>query len=466
VVLLESVDLPWKISYVRSADNPRAVSAKPLPPFVKFVKGDLNLETASSRWRLQKTLSCLILPIILLFSLVRPALVTYAQDWPQFLGPTRNGQYVGSDLIAVLPKAGPPVVWKKTIGQGFSGPVVADGKLILFHRMGDKEIVECLDAVSGKEIWRFDYSTRYRDDFGFDEGPRSTPSIASGRVYTFGAEGMLHCLDFATGKKLWAIDTHQQFDVRKGFFGVACSPLVEGRAVLLNIGGAKPSGLAAFDRETGKVMWAVSRDEASYSSPVAATVGGLRTVFCFTRNGLMGADPASGNLRFEFPWRARMQASVNAATPLVTGDLVFISASYQTGAALLQIAGSAIKKVWSSDDVLSNHYASSVTHNGYLYGFHGRQEQGPSLRCVQLQTGKVMWSVDSFGSGTLMLAGEHLLVLKESGELLIAAAIPKAFQPVAKAQIIAGTVRAYPALAQGRLYVRNGNSLVCVSLKK
>ena len=161
-----------------------------------------------------------------------------------------------------------------------------------------------------------------------------------------------------------------------------------------------------------------------------------------------------------------MQASVNAAAPLVVGDVVFISSSYQTGAALLQVTGSAVKKVWSSDDVLSNHYASSVAHNEYLYGYHGRQEQGPSLRCAQLQTGKVMWSVESFGSGTLTLAGEHLLVLKESGELLIAAATPKAFQPVANAQIVPGTVRAYPALAQGRLYVRNDNSLVCVSLKK
>lgn len=408
----------------------------------------------------------LIFSVSLLLSLMCSAPVVHAQDWPQFLGPTRNGRYPGADLAPVLPKGGPPVVWKKTIGQGFSGPVVAGGKLILFHRLGDKETIECLDATTGKEVWRFEYATRYRDDFGFDEGPRSTPSITSGRVYTFGAEGMLHCLDFATGKKLWAVDTHQQFEVRKGFFGAACSPLVEGSAVLLNIGGSKPSGVVAFDRETGKVLWAVSRDEASYSSPVVATAGGLRSVFCFTRNGLIGADPVTGAMRFEFPWRARMQASVNAATPLVIGDLVFISASYQTGATLLQVAGSVVKKVWSSDDSLSNHYASSVAHSGYLYGFHGRQEHGPSLRCVQLQTGKVMWSVESFGSGTLILAGERLIVMKEGGELVMAAADPKAFQTIAKAQVLSGTVRAYPALAQGRFYVRNENSLVCVSLKK
>ena len=143
----------------------------------------------------------------------------HAQDWPQFLGPTRNSKYAPTDVTTVFPKAGPPLVWKKAIGQGFSTPVVADGKLILFHRLRDKETVECLDAATGKEIWRFDYPTRYRDDFGFDEGPRSTPSISAGRVYTFGAEGVLHCLDFATGKKVWAVDTYQQFDVRKGFLG-------------------------------------------------------------------------------------------------------------------------------------------------------------------------------------------------------------------------------------------------------
>jgi outer membrane protein assembly factor BamB len=408
----------------------------------------------------------LIFTIGFVFSRIYSAPVAHAQDWPQFQGPNRDGKYPGTDLTPVLPKAGPPLVWKRAVGQGFSGPVVAAGKLVLFHRTGDKETVECLEAATGREVWRFEYPTGYRDDFGFDEGPRSTPAIVSGRVYTFGAEGMLHCLDFATGKKLWAVDTHQQFDVRKGFFGAACSPLVEGNAVLLNIGGAKPSGLVAFDRESGKLLWAVSRDEASYSSPVVATAGNLRSVFCFTRHGLIGADPVTGRIRFEFPWRARMQASVNAATPLVIGDLVFISASYQTGAALLQVAGSAVKKVWSSDDSLSNHYATSIAHNGYLYGFHGRQEYGPSLRCVQLQTGRVMWSVESFGSGTLMLAGERLIVMKESGELVIAAGDPKAFQAISKAQVISGTVRAYPALAQGRFYVRNDKSLVCVSLKK
>ena len=191
----------------------------------------------------------------------------WGSDWPQFLGPIRNGVYAGSDLAATWPAAGPPVVWQKSIGQGFSGPVVTQQKLILFHRLDDKETVECLDAKNGKQLWLFDYPTAYRDDFGFDEGPRATPAISDGRVYTFGAEGRLHCLDFATGKKIWSVDAKTEFQAPKGFFGIACSPLVEGNAVLLNIGGVDGAGIVAFNRLTGKVLWKASEDEASYSSP-------------------------------------------------------------------------------------------------------------------------------------------------------------------------------------------------------
>src|SRR5579872_3843962 len=176
-------------------------------------------------------------------------------DWPQFLGPARNGVYAGADLAETWPKEGPPVVWQKSVGQGFSGPAVADHKLILFHRRDDKETVECLEAKTGKPVWIFAYPTAYQDDFGFDEGPRATPSIADGRVYTFGAEGALHCMDFATGKEIWSVNAKTEFQAPKGFFGIACSPLVEGSAVLLNIGGAGGAGIVAFDKATGKVLW-------------------------------------------------------------------------------------------------------------------------------------------------------------------------------------------------------------------
>jgi outer membrane protein assembly factor BamB len=387
-----------------------------------------------------------------------------AEDWPQFLGPARNGVYSGNDLAAKWVPSGPAVVWKKDVGQGFSSPVVSQGRMILFHRIGDKETIEALDENTGRAIWKFDYPTHYRDDFGFDEGPRATPSVAAGRIYTFGAEGMLHCLDFATGKKIWSVDTQRQFQVAKGFFGAGGAPLIDGDRVLMNVGGAS-AGLAAFDAATGKTLWTATAQQASYSSPVLATIQGSKHALFLTRAGFVDVDPATGKVRYELPWRARMQASVNAATPIVVDDMVFLSSSYGTGAIVLQISASGLKKIWSSDDALTNHYATSVYKDGYLYGYHGRQEEGPSLRCIEFKTGKVRWDVDGFRAGTITLAGDKLLIMREGGELVLAKASPTAFEQIASAKVLPPVVRSYPAIANGRILIRNEKTLVSLNLK-
>lgn len=390
-------------------------------------------------------------------------------DWPQFLGPARNGVYGGGELAAAWPAEGPKVVWKMPVGHGFAGPAVAGGKLVLFHRVGGEEKVECLDARTGKPLWAGGYATKYVDDFGFDDGPRGTPAVAGGKVYTFGAEGRLCCWDFDTGKRRWDVDTRETFGAAKGFFGVACSPLVEGDLVILTVGGEKGAGVVAFDKETGKVRWRATDDAASYASPTAATVGGKRRVFAFTRAGLTTLDPADGKIGFRFPWQSRSEASVNAATPLVVGDTVFLSASYGTGAVLLQLdpvdPDKPPQAVWSGDDSLSNHYATSVHRDGYLYGFHGRQEEGQSLRCVELKTGKVRWSEDGLGAGTVLLAGDRLLVLTEKGQLIQAAATPEGYKAAGTAQILPFDSRPYPALADGLFYARGKDRLVCVDLR-
>ncbi len=387
-------------------------------------------------------------------------------DWPQFLGPARNGV---SDQVVVstFSPGGPPVLWKHDVGAGFSGVAVASGKLILFHRLADREVVECLDPKSGASVWKGDYATAYSDDFGFDEGPRATPTIDGGSVFTFGAEGALSAWNLADGKQIWSLDTKKQFGSRKGYFGRACSPLVEGNAVIVNIGGLNGAGIVALDRASGRPLWSATEDEASYSSPVAATVAGKREALVFTRAGLVGLDPADGRLQFRFPWRARIAASVNAAAPIVIGDKVFLSASYGTGAVLLQFKSpTSVEKVWSSDEALSNHYATSAQSGGFLYGFHGRQEEGPAFRCVELQTGKVRWSDEGLGAGTVMIAGHQLLVLTEHGRLMLAPDTPDTFKPTASAQILSGESRAYPALAGGLLYARDKEKLVCVDLRK
>lgn len=396
-------------------------------------------------------------------SLFSNALIA-SDDWPQFLGPTRNGVYAGTPLASSWPKEGPPIVWQKKIGQGFSGPAVASGKLVLFHRLGEREIIEAFDAKTGGALWKFDYPTAYRDDFGFDEGPRATPAIADGKVYAFGAEGTLHCLDVNSGKKLWSANIKEKFSAPKGFFGLACSPLIEGNLVILNIGGANGAGIVAFDRKTGELAWKATDEEASYSSPVATELGGKRVAVFFTRSGLMVLDPTTGQVQTQFPWRPRINASVSAATPLAIGSQIFLSASYDVGAILLDLKAARPQKIWASDDALSNHYATSVHRNGFLYGFHGRQESGPSLRCVELRTGAVKWSEDRFAAGTVTIAGDSLLLMLEDGRLLLGPATPERFKPSAQAQVLPFGVRAYPALAGGFLYARSKDKLVCLNL--
>jgi len=391
--------------------------------------------------------------------------VRAATDWPQFLGPARNGTYAGPPLADAWGAAGPKVVWRKQVGQGFAGPAVVGNRVILFHRVGNEEVLESLDAATGNSTWRYAYRTTYRDDFGFDEGPRAVPVVVDGVIYTFGAEGQLHAVDLAKGTRLWSEDTMKRFGVPKGFFGAAGSPLVEGGRVIANVGGEK-AGIVAFDAKTGKVIWTATDDDASYSSGVAATIGGRRSGVFLTRDSLVGLDLMSGAVQFQRRWRARLAASVNAATPLIVGDQIFVSAQYGPGAGVLRVNGSQLVDVWTSDDVLSNHYATSVFYNGHLYGFHGRQEFGPSFRAVEFETGKVKWSQEQFRAGSVLLAGDRLLITREGGELVLAAASPQAFRPIARAQILQGVVRPYPALADGLLYVRNENTLVSLDLRK
>jgi outer membrane protein assembly factor BamB len=392
-----------------------------------------------------------------------------AADWPQLLGPERNGVYAGPPLAESWPESGPLKVWQISVGEGFAGPVVVGDRVILFHRRGYDEVVESLDARSGKSQWRFTYKTNYRDDFGFDEGPRSVPVVANGRVYTFGAEGQLHAIDLATGKAIWNVDTMRRFNVRKGFFGAAGSPLVEDGRVIANVGGtdgAKGAGIVAFSADTGEVLWTATDHQASYSSPVGATFDGRRYALFFTRNGLIALDPATGSALFQRPWRSRSASSVNAATPLVIGDIIFASATYETGALALRLSGGQLTELWSSDDVMSNHYATTVYHDGHLYGYHGRQEFNPSFRAVELATGKVKWSVDRYRAGSVTLVGDRLLIARETGELVLAPASPDAFKPLAQARVLRGTLRALPAVSDGFVYLRNENTLVCLDLRR
>jgi outer membrane protein assembly factor BamB len=389
-----------------------------------------------------------------------------AADWPQFLGPNRDGISPETGLLRSWPKDGPPALWQKDVGEGYSGPVIAGGKLILFHRVGDKDIVACLDAATGKERWKFTYPTSYQDQLGKGDGPRATPVVAGGRVYTLGAQGRLHCLELESGKKVWDRALLEEYKVPPSYFGVGTTPLVEGNLVLINVG-AKNAGIVAFDKDTGKEVWKATDDGASYSSPVAATLGGKRSAVFFTRQGVVLLDPKTGAVRYTKLWRARYNASVNAATPLVLGDLVFFSTCYETGALLLKVGAGKVEEVWSGDEEMSNHYTTCVQYKGFLYGFHGRQEPGAALRCTELKTGKVRWTRPRYGCGSMVLADGQLILLTERGDLVLAEPTPEAYREKARVHVFdAPPCRAQIALADGRLYARDGGKLMCWNLKK
>lgn len=385
-------------------------------------------------------------------------------DWPQLLGPQRNGIYTGPPLAKVWSKEGPPVVWKRKVGQGFAGPAVCGDRLVLFHREGNRAVIEALNVRTGQTIWNTNYATDYRDDFGFDPGPRATPTIAGGRVFAYGAEGRLSCWKLETGEPLWSLDAVQKFGSRKGFFGRAPAPLVDGDLVIFMPGGPE-AGVVAVDAMTGKSRWKATQDEASYASPIVATLEQQRTVLALTREALVALSVTNGQVLFRYPWRPPEHASVTAATPLIVGDQIFLSACYGAEAILLRVKAHSPEKVWSSEDVLSNHYATSVYHGGFLYGWHGRQEQGCELRCVELQTGKVRWRESGLKAGSLILAGDELLVLTERGELLRAPATPERFKSTDRAQVLPSEVRAFPALANGFLYARSKDQLWCLNLQ-
>lgn len=388
----------------------------------------------------------------------------HAADWPQLLGPSRDGA-IPPPLIEPWPDAGPKKLWSLEVGEGFAGPVVAGNRVLLFHRRGGAEVLEALDVRTGKTVWRGASPTRYRDDFGFNGGPRAAPVVAGDQVFTHGAEGVLTAWRLGTGEQLWQRRTLQELGHNaKGFFGAAASPLVTDKLVLLNVGG-KGAGVVAFDRATGKTVWHTGDDEASYSSPTFGTFAGHRAALFFTREGLLALAPDEGTVLGRFAHKTRIRSSVNAATPLMLGDdRVFLSAAYGAGAVLLDVSGAQPKPIWASDEAMTNHYATAIAYDGFLYGYHGRQEGSPALRCVEVATGNVRWSQDRFGAGSILRSGDRLLVLREDGQLLLVAADPSRFRVLSQARILDGEARAYPAVADGRLFARDDRRLVAVEL--
>lgn len=394
-----------------------------------------------------------------------------ASDWPQILGPGRDGVAVQETLHEEWPADGPRVLWKASVGGGFSGIAVAGERAVAFVREADQEIVRCYDAATGKVQWESATECFYQGGVSEDKGPRCVPLISSDRIYTLGVQGLLRCLSLTDGNELWKRDTTRDFKPLEGYFGVGSTPVLYKDRLIVNVGGREQASIVAFSTEDGSTVWKSFQDNASYSSPVIATFDGADTAIVVTRLNVAGLNPQTGEVLFSVPFGAR-GPTVNGATPVVTGSQIFLSASYNIGSLLLKVSGGKATEVWRNEELLATQYATAVPlkpGSNVLFAVDGRQDAGRSssqLKCLDISSQKVLWAEDGFDYGSLIRVNDELLFLTCGGELIRAGASPTGYREISRATVLNPMDRGYrlPALSNGRLFVRDEDTLKCLEV--
>lgn len=396
--------------------------------------------------------------------------IATAGDWPQILGPARNGHASDESLPDRWSAEGPELLWSRPVGRGFAGAAVKGDRAILFHRIDEQEIVEAVKVTNGETIWRQSYKAHMVGKiFSNEDGPLCVPLIHGSQVFVYGGGGDLRALELQTGKKQWERSLYKEFRTRAGqvdygYFGAGSTPIVEDDRVLVNVGGFDGAGIMALSTVNGETIWEATDERPSYSAPVATTIDGVRHVVFVTRYNGISINPKDGKVHFQFPFGKR-GPTVNAASPLIVENQMFTTASYGVGARLTRINRQASEEVWESNEAISSQYNTPVYHEGYLYGTNGRADREPaSLRCVELQTGRVAWSVKHFGVAAAIVADNKLLIVKADGVLVLAEPSSEGFKELARVILMDGTVRALPALAEGRLFVRDEKVMSCFSV--
>ncbi len=389
-----------------------------------------------------------------------------AADWPQYRGPSVDGST--TEGIAIKwPKDGPPVLWKATLGPSFGSFAVSGDRVFCFIQRAaggeDKEVAIALDVKSGKELWAVSLGKATYDKQGGD-GPRSTPTVDGQRVYVLGAYQILTCLNAADGKIVWQHDLVKEFGGKVIKWNNAASPILEGDLIFVNAGGAG-QGLLAFEKSSGKVVWKGEDDLPTHSSPVPATIHGVRQVIFFTQKGLVAVIPTTGKVLWRQPYKFDVST---ASSPIVSGDIVYCSAAYNVGAGAFRITKDgetfSSTQLWRQEGKLMNHWTTPVCKDGYLYGLygHGKSDSAP-LKCIEIATGKEMWSQDGFGAGgATVLVGGNVLVQSARGPLVLVEASPKAFRELARAQIFGGQCWTMPVVSGGKIFARNTKEGFCL----
>ena len=407
------------------------------------------MNASQFRWKIVGTL-------VLLASLVS---VAQAGDWPQILGPNRNGHAENESLLDKWPANGPQKVWQKELGSGFAGPAVADGVVYLFYREGPSEVLEAVDLKTGKKNWSCDMPATYRASINPDDGPRCVPVVTDDAVIVYGAAGVLSSIDRQKGKLRWSVDLAGKFGAPEGYFGAGSTPIVFEKSILVNVGGRGGAGIVSVSLDKGEFQWKSVDDAASYSSPVMTTIADRPYAVFITRLQTVVIDPFNGNVLYGFPFGAR-GPTVNAASPVISGDKLFVTACYGVGAQLVELEKKQFKPIWANDTSLSCHYTTPVVVGDYIYGIHGRDDIGTrELRCVELATGKVMWSERASGTAHLIYADGKLIAVDNEGTVVMFRPDPAKFDEISQFRASKDIVRAPPALSNGYLLIRETGAL-------
>lgn len=388
-------------------------------------------------------------------------------QWPQWRGPTRDGVVPAAAVPAAWP-AKPALAWKQSVGEGYSSPVVADGRVYVHSRRDPEEIVSAFDLTTGRPLW----SAKYRSSFtknkyanAMAKGPFSTPLVAGGRVITLGATAVLSSLDAATGQLLWRRDWSKEIDNSRLFTGTAMSPIIDGGLLLVQVGDDDGGAVRALDPVTGAEKWSLAGHGPGYASPIIATIGGRRQLVAMTDRAVLGIDVASGNELWQIPFPDEWNE--NIVTPVVAGDVLVVSGPRKgTFGYRFAAEGTALQPllVWHNTD-LPMHMSSPVVDGPFVYGF-GSKRKG-QLFCLDARTGAARWATEgrTATNAAIQSAGPNLVILTTDGELLVVARTPDKYVELHRYAVADSQTWAHPVVTGSHLVIRDADSVAAWTLK-
>jgi outer membrane protein assembly factor BamB len=382
-----------------------------------------------------------------------PVKIVPASYWTDFRGPHRDGVYSEEAISTDWPAQGPPRLWRQPIGGGFASFSFGEGRAYTIEQRRDKEAVTAYDPESGRELWAFTYAASFDEPLG-GPGPRATPVYRDGLVYSLGANGDLYCLIAKTGKPKWSKNILTDNGTKNIHWAMAGSPLILGDNVIVTPGGPNGHSIVAYNRLTGAPVWHALNDRASYTSPIAGKLAGREQIVAITAERAVGIAAEDGKLLWDYPYPAGMD--MNCSQPIYIDDThVLISSSDAGGSAMLEITETGAHEVWKTNR-FKNKFNSSVIYQGYAYGF-----DEAILASIDLKTGELKWKGGRYGYGQLLLAGDHLVITTEEGDVVLVKAAPDAHHEVARFSAIEGRTWNIPAIDHGLLLVRNASEMAC-----